>query len=236
MLVDSLQATKIFRDWAKIPIPLDEYLARLKVLQAETFPAAGILPGVMDLVQTLLASSPASAPTEKVHIALATSSAEYNFRLKTAHLQELFKLFPKERQILGDDPKIGPGRGKPAPDIYLLALESINAGLRKEGKREITPEECLVFEDAVPGVEAARRAGMRVVWVPHPGLHQEYLGREERVLAGAMGEAEKDREEGQPPAPNMGTVGSVGDGMGEFRKSLLGFDYKRYGIITPAKK
>lgn len=229
-------ATKIFRDWAQIPIPLEEYLSRQKVMQTEIFPDTNILPGVECLIDTLLASSPKSHPEEKIHIALATSSAKYNFQLKTGRHQELFQRFPKERQILGDDPRIPPGRGKPAPDIYLLALEAINAGLRKEGKQEIVPEECLVFEDAVPGVEAGRRAGMRVVWVPHQGLLQEYKGREEQVLAGLMGEAEKDFDAGIPPAANMGSVGCIGDGRGELRSSLEGFDYERYGIVVPPTK
>lgn len=229
-----MQATKVFRDWAQLPIPLEEYLKRQKALQAKLFPSAGILPGVEDLLNTLVAASPSSHADEKVHIALATSSASYNFQLKTSHLQHLFNLFPTDRRVLGDDARLT--NGKPAPDIFLLALEAINAGLRAQGKDEIRPAECLVFEDAVPGVEAARRAGMRVVWVPHPGLLDEYRGREELVLAGAMGEAEKDLDDGRfDDASGMGTVGTVGDGKGELRKSLVGFNYARYGIVTPKK-
>lgn len=117
---------------------------------------------------------------------------------------------------MGDDPRIPKGQGKPAPDIYLLALETINADLRarraaasasgrdpEDEEEEIKPEECLVFEDSVPGVEAGRRAGMRVVWCPHPELLKEYRGREEEVLAGiAHGflgvgdESEEDEEVG----------------------------------------
>jgi HAD superfamily hydrolase (TIGR01509 family) len=51
---------------------------------------------------------------------------------------------------------VAPGRGKPAPDMFLLAAERLG----------VPPAECLVFEDAAPGVEAARAAGMRVVVVP----------------------------------------------------------------------
>ncbi|MBI4638677.1 MAG: HAD family phosphatase [Candidatus Rokubacteria bacterium] len=43
--------------------------------------------------------------------------------------------------------------GKPDPEVYLLAAR----GIRQ------TPERCLVFEDSLVGVQAARRAGMRVI-------------------------------------------------------------------------
>lgn len=46
--------------------------------------------------------------------------------------------------------------GKPAPDMFLLAAE----------KMGVTPRECLVFEDAEPGIAAARSAGMQWVRVP----------------------------------------------------------------------
>jgi len=78
------------------------------------------------------------------------------------------------------------GRGKPAPDIFLMALQSINKSLDKD-EPLITPTECLVFEDSVPGVEAGRRAKMRVIWVPHQGLEAEYKGKEELILAGRTG-------------------------------------------------
>jgi sugar-phosphatase len=44
-------------------------------------------------------------------------------------------------------------RGKPSPDVYLLAA----AGLG------VVPSQCLVIEDAPAGIEAARAAGMGVV-------------------------------------------------------------------------
>ena len=46
-------------------------------------------------------------------------------------------------------------RGKPEPDIFLLAAE----------KMGVAPERCLVFEDGVPGLLAAERAGMQAVLV-----------------------------------------------------------------------
>ena len=155
-----------------------------------------------------------------MHMALATSSHKVNFGLKTGHLGELFKVFPKERQILGDDVRIPKGRGKPLPDIYLLALETVNASLA-EGEEKVRPEECLVFEDSVPGVESGRRAGMRVVWCPHPELYREFEAQRKEVLAGkvdAEGEAEGR--------------GEVGDGWAEYLVTLENFPYERYGIVV----
>jgi len=43
--------------------------------------------------------------------------------------------------------------GKPAPDIFLEAARRLM----------VEPSQCIVFEDAIPGVEAAERAGMKCV-------------------------------------------------------------------------
>jgi beta-phosphoglucomutase family hydrolase len=49
-------------------------------------------------------------------------------------------------------------RGKPHPDPFLMAAEQLG----------VPPKECLVFEDAQPGIDAAIAAGMAWVRVPHP--------------------------------------------------------------------
>ncbi len=51
---------------------------------------------------------------------------------------------------------VPPGRGKPAPDMFLLAAERMG----------VPANRCLVFEDAEPGIRAALAAGMQVVHVP----------------------------------------------------------------------
>ncbi|CRK23750.1 hypothetical protein BN1723_018096, partial [Verticillium longisporum] len=156
----------------------------------------------------------------RLHTALATSSHTANFELKTSHLQPLFAGFAPHRRVLGDDARIAPSRGKPHPDIFLLALATINASL-PEGETPVTPDECLVFEDSVPGVEAGRRAGMRVIWCPHPMLKKEYAGREPEVLAGRTGEAGD---------VDMHQVGELDDGWAEYLETLEGFPYAKYGI------
>lgn len=51
---------------------------------------------------------------------------------------------------------VAPGRGKPAPDMFLLAAERLG----------VAPGDCLVFEDGQSGIDAAHAAGMASVFVP----------------------------------------------------------------------
>src|SRR6266700_7449485 len=52
-------------------------------------------------------------------------------------------------------------RGKPDPEVYLVAASRVG----------VAPERCIVVEDAVAGIEGARRAGMRSIGVSRNG-HQ----------------------------------------------------------------
>lgn len=248
-----VESNKIFMEWSKLPIPLAQFQKENADLQVEHFPKAQPLAGVEELLANLGSTrywetaaqgansangtngttstngtnSIGSTPGHRVHIALATSSQTVNFHLKTSHLTDLFSVFEEPRRVLGDDTRIAPGRGKPLPDIYLLALKTINETLAP-GEPPITPEECLVFEDSVPGVEAGRRAGMRVVWCPHPDLKVEYAGREPEVLAGTTGEA---GEAGATTPP-----GEIEDGWSEYLSTLESFPYEHYGIVLPPKE
>jgi len=52
-------------------------------------------------------------------------------------------------------------RGKPDPEVYLAAAARV----------AVPPDRCIVVEDALPGVEGARGAGMRSIGVSHNGAH-----------------------------------------------------------------
>lgn len=66
--------------------------------------------------------------------------------LRSAGIEKLFSII-----VTPDD--VPPGRGKPEPDIFLLAAERMG----------VPANECVVFEDAQPGIRAAEAAGM--AWV-----------------------------------------------------------------------
>ncbi|KAI0690286.1 HAD-like protein [Cerioporus squamosus] len=149
---------------------IDYYLDARRSLQDQRWPSVRPLPGALKLVQHLHAHG--------VPIALATGSQRRNFELKSSHLGALFDCF-EGRVVCADDGLIAPGRGKPHPDIFLVAAErflkldvgqgEVQEGHVSEKQREVRAKG-LVFEDGIPGVQAGKRAGMSVVWVPDANL------------------------------------------------------------------
>ncbi|KAI8064225.1 HAD-like domain-containing protein [Gongronella butleri] len=141
----------------KLPMSVEEYLAITAKVQHEKFPLVKVLDGVDRLVRHL--------HKHKVPIAVATSSTRPKFDLKTSRHQDLFALF--DHIVCGDDPAIK--FGKPSPDLFLVAQNRLGnppaAG-------------CLVFEDAVNGVEAGVNAKMPVVWIPDENIRNLSLDGE----------------------------------------------------------
>ena len=96
---------------------------------------------VVEFARKVAATHPVAIATGgAVEVAIPT--------ITNAGLDDIFK-------IVVTPADVAPGRGKPAPDMFLEAA-------RRMG---VSPECCLVFEDAVPGIEAAKAAGMSVVVV-----------------------------------------------------------------------
>jgi pseudouridine-5'-monophosphatase len=193
-----------------------------------------MLAGVDNLLGALKSKT---SPT--MLLSLASSAGREKFALKTSHLPSITAAFDNPSlHVFGDDPEMSDARKKPEPDIFLLALKRLNAARTARGECMLKPRDCLVFEDSIAGVEAARRADMRVVWVPHPGLAGVCKGREMDVL---MGRTEEDGKvpdygtpvvQGQERGPVVAEDGRLvsEDGMAEMRSSLEEFPYQAYGI------
>ncbi len=97
-----------------------------------------IFPGVKELIQQIRASGR--------KIALASSSKNAETVIELLGIAPLFDVMIDGTMIV---------HTKPDPEIFLLAASRLNS----------SPKECLVFEDAEAGVEAAVRAGMKCIGV-----------------------------------------------------------------------
>ncbi|HSF05784.1 MAG TPA: HAD family phosphatase [Methylomirabilota bacterium] len=92
-------------------------------------------------------------------LALASSSTPQVIAatLRALRIDELFSTVVSSVEV---------GRGKPAPDVFLLAASRLG----------LPPGRCLVVEDSRNGVLAAKRAGMACVAVPCAATrHQEFV-------------------------------------------------------------
>jgi beta-phosphoglucomutase len=102
---------------------------------------AEILPGVEDFLKALKA--------EGIKIALGSASKNAQLILERTNLLPFFDAIIDGRHVVN---------GKPDPEVFLKGAEALG----------VKPEECVVFEDAVAGVESAKNAGMRCVGVGQP--------------------------------------------------------------------
>ena len=68
--------------------------------------------------------------------------------LESAGIADLFS-------VMVTPADVPPGYGKPRPDIFLLCTERMG----------VNPRDCVVFEDAEPGIQAAIAGGMAYVRV-----------------------------------------------------------------------
>jgi beta-phosphoglucomutase len=100
-----------------------------------------IFPGVKSLLQRLRG--------DKMKIALASSSKNAKTIINILGIENSFDVVVDGNMIVNT---------KPDPEIFLMAARKLN----------VSPEACLVFEDAEAGVEAAQRAGMKCIGIGSP--------------------------------------------------------------------
>ncbi|MEV4420801.1 HAD family phosphatase [Patulibacter sp. NPDC049589] len=98
------------------------------------------IPGVRDVVEALVAAG--------IPYGVA-SQGRLDKTAMTLRLSGLADLFPEAVRFSADQVE----RPKPAPDLFLLAARTLGG----------PPSGTVVVEDSVPGVTAARAAGMRIL-------------------------------------------------------------------------
>ena len=103
-----------------------------------------IFPGVPEFVR---------AAAARVPLAIASGALRREIELILAHagLTAAFTAIVSAEDV---------EEGKPSPEAFRSAL-----GRLRDRVTDLAPEHCLVIEDSRPGVEAARRAGMRCLAV-----------------------------------------------------------------------
>ena len=127
------------QEFGKLPEPIAHIIDRCRnYVQA----AAGNLKILEESAQIARA---AKARGQKLAIGSNASTNTVEAGLAATGLDVLFDVVVTWSDVM-------PGRGKPEPDIFLLAAD----------KLRVDPRGCLVFEDAELGVTAALAAGMDV--------------------------------------------------------------------------
>jgi HAD superfamily hydrolase (TIGR01509 family) len=98
-------------------------------------------PGVIEILKDI------KSRRQNIALATSTETPQAQIKLKNAGISKYFDT------VIGGDQV---SRSKPAPDIFLRAAEEFN----------VTPQNCLVLEDSENGVNAAIKAGMKVIQIP----------------------------------------------------------------------
>jgi beta-phosphoglucomutase len=102
-----------------------------------------ILPGVTNFLNEL--------KINEIPIALGSASRNAPLIMDRIHLKEKFDAIIDGNAVT---------KAKPDPEVFLRCAESLKVG----------PRNCLVFEDAQAGIDAALAAGMKVIGVGSPDI------------------------------------------------------------------
>jgi HAD superfamily hydrolase (TIGR01509 family) len=115
-----------------------------------------IFPGVQNFVRE-------AATRYRLAIASGALRQEIEFILEQADIRKEFEHITSAEDVT---------HGKPNPEGFLHALAALNRTM-PPGQLPLAPDECLVIEDSIPGIQAAHRAGMNVLAVANTHTIQD---------------------------------------------------------------
>ena len=130
------RATRSYLEDEKIVMAAKKNQYYLELL--DSLSEKDILPGVLSLLDEL--------KSRHIRIAIGSSSKNCPIILERIGLTRYFEVCIDGNQV---------ANGKPNPEIFLKASRAL----------ALNPENCLVIEDGIPGIQAARAAGMKVLGV-----------------------------------------------------------------------
>ena len=135
--------SKIFVDSYEIKLTPEEFKKKRDELLIEPFKQCKFMKGAKETTYKCKHEL-------KLKTSIATSSSKFNFENKVYNLK---KWLNEDIDIIitGDDKRIK--EGKPAPDIFILAAKDLG----------LEPKDCIIFEDALSGINAALRSEARIV-------------------------------------------------------------------------
>lgn len=127
-----------FKERFALPDTLDEIKADWNRMARDKYAfEVPVKEGVTDILEYCKAHG------IKVGIATSNSRELVEAFVKTRHFEPFFDCIMTACDV---------AIGKPAPDIYLAVAKAL----------DVSPENCLVFEDIIPGIQAGLAAGMKV--------------------------------------------------------------------------
>ena len=155
-------AVDFYKKTFGLSVPGEEMMRRRGEIAAKFFAnSVGLFPSAKCVLEELRQMN--------LRLAVATSSLSASAKpfLERHNLTGFFNVI-----VTGDDIE----RGKPHPDIYLRAAEELG----------LSADVCLVIEDALAGIAAAKAAKMRVAAIPDTRFvdPREYEREADYVLAG----------------------------------------------------
>ena len=135
-------AVEFYKKAFGLSVSTEEIMRRRAEIAIEFFAnRVGLFPSAKKVLQELQRMN--------LSLAIATSSVSASAR-PFLHRHQLTAFF--DTIVTGDEIE----RGKPHPDAYMRAAEKLG----------LAPDACLVIEDALSGIAAAKAANMRVAAIP----------------------------------------------------------------------
>lgn len=137
--ISRVKSLEIILDWGKVTLSQDAFMEQM-TLKNENYLSyissmtkKDLLPGVSDVIDYLSENN--------IPFALGSASKNARIILKKTGLIQKFNAVVDGNDVI---------KAKPDPEVFLIAA----------AKLQVKPENCVVFEDSVAGIQAANAADM----------------------------------------------------------------------------